>query len=67
MSHEHVPTNKSDLRGERGETTQILEKLTENVNRRSIASHLGLADRLHQRPGDHLLRIYADHREPDSR
>jgi hypothetical protein len=29
--------------------------------------HIGMAERLHQRPGDHLVRIYANHRDPDSR
>jgi hypothetical protein len=45
----------------------IFEKIRSNVNRPPIGSHLGMAERLHQRPGDDLVRIYANHREPDSR
>jgi hypothetical protein len=43
------------------------ETINENFNRPPIGNHLGMVERLHQRPGDHLVRTYANHREPDSR
>jgi hypothetical protein len=46
---------------------RIFEKIRQNINRPLIGNHLGMAERLHQRPGDHLVRIYAKWCEPDSR
>jgi hypothetical protein len=52
-------------------TSRLHVERTANIVQANVQTvqgvHLGMAERLHQRPGDHLVRIYANHREPDSR